>query len=111
MFQATTKCHICGGELGDDRAIDHCHLIGKFRGAAHVSCNVKYQIPKFFLVIFHNLSGCDSHLFIKNLKAKCEDKSEKITCIAKLLVNLFTKEVGENDMTGNEVKYIKASVG
>ena len=80
-FQAATECHICGGELGEDRARDHCHLTGKFRGAAHVRCNLEYQIPKFFPVVFHNLSGYDSHLFIKKLKAKCEDKNEKIKCI------------------------------
>jgi len=31
-FQAATECHICGGELGKDRARDHCHRTGKFRG-------------------------------------------------------------------------------
>ena len=54
-FQAAEKCHICGGELGEDRAQDrardHCHLTGKFRGAAHEKCNLEYQIPKFFPVI------------------------------------------------------------
>ena len=62
-FNAATECHICGDELGEDRVRDHCHLTGKFRGAAHESCNVNYRIPKFFPVIFHNLSGYDSHLF------------------------------------------------
>ena len=51
----------CAGELGEDRARDHCHLTGKCRVAAHVSCNVSYKIPKFFPVIFHSLSGYDSH--------------------------------------------------
>ena len=45
-FQAATKCHICGGELGEDRAQDHCHLIGKFRGAAYVSCNLRVPNTK-----------------------------------------------------------------
>ena len=34
MKYATT-CHICEKKLGEDRVIDHCHLTGKFRGAAH----------------------------------------------------------------------------
>ena len=80
-FQAATECHICEGELGGDRARDHCHLTGKFRGAAHESCNVNYQIPKFFPLIYHNLSGYHSHFFIKKLKGKCEHKNQKIKCI------------------------------
>ena len=46
---------------------DHCHLSGKFRGAARQVCNLKYKVPKFFPVVFHNLSGYASHLFIKTL--------------------------------------------
>ena len=59
--------HICNEELGNDRVHDHCHLSGKLGGAAHEVCNLKYKIPKFFPVVFHNLSGYDSHLFIKTL--------------------------------------------
>ena len=117
-FQAATECHICGGELRKDRARHHCHLTGKFRGAAHVNCNVNYQIPKFFPVILHNLSGYDSHLFIKKLKATCEDKNEQISCIAKdeeiyitfskkVLVDSFMKGVIDKDEDGNEVRMHK----
>jgi len=84
-------------------------------GKLHVSCNLEYQIPKFFLMIFHNLSGYDSHLFIKKLKVKCEDKNEKINCIAKseenyitfskkVLVDSFMKGVIDKDEDGSEVR-------
>ena len=63
----STLCHICNEELGKDRVRDHCHLSGKFRDAAHKICNLKYKIPMFFPVVFHNLSGYDSRLFIKTL--------------------------------------------
>ena len=63
----STHCHICNKELGKDRVRDHCHLTGKFRSAAHEDCNLKYRVPKFFPVVFHNLSGYDNHLFIKTL--------------------------------------------
>ena len=46
---------------------DHCHFTGRYRGAAHNLCNLKYRKPNFTPVVFHNLSGYDSHLFIKNL--------------------------------------------
>ena len=85
VYTDATTCHICGGEFSegnvkDDNAKvrDHCHLSGKFRGAAHNKCNRKYKRPKFFPVVFHNLSGYDSHLFIKKLRG---DNGEKINCI------------------------------
>ena len=66
-FDGATECWICHVELGLDRVRDHCHLTGKYRGAAHNKCNLQYRRPKFIPVVFHNLSGYDSHLFIKNL--------------------------------------------
>ena len=43
-FNEATKCWICQEEFEEDdkKVRDHCHLIGKFRGAAHNSCNFKY---------------------------------------------------------------------
>ena len=59
---------ICQKEFGSDKKVrDHCHFTGKFRGAAHNICNLQFKKPKFTPVIFHNLSGYDSHLFVKNL--------------------------------------------
>ena len=46
---------------------DHCHFTGKYRGAAHNSCNLQCPKPMILPVIFHNLQGYDSHLFIKQL--------------------------------------------
>ena len=66
-FNSATTCHICGEELDGDKVWDHCHITGKYRGAAHNSCNIKYEVPKFIPVLFHNLAGYDSHLFIKKL--------------------------------------------
>ena len=67
VYDNSTLCHICNEELGKDRVRDLCHLTGKFRGAPHEAYNLKYKIPKFFPVVFHYLSGYDSHLFIKTL--------------------------------------------
>ena len=66
-FQNAEICHICDQKLDNDKVRDHCHLTGKYRGAAHDYRNKNYQIPKFFPVIFHNLTGYDSHISIKNL--------------------------------------------
>ena len=77
VYENSTLCHIYNEEVGQDRVRDHCHLSGKFRGAAHEVCNLKYKVSKFFPVVFHNLSGYDSHLFIKALGNSEED----ISCI------------------------------
>ena len=65
-FNRETKCWICKGEFNDDKNIkvrDHCHFTGRYRGAAHNSCNLKYRKPDFTPIAFHNLAGYDSHLF------------------------------------------------
>ena len=78
-FNNASDCWICGEELGNDRVRDHCHFTGRYRGPAHNKCNLKYRKPKNISVFFHNLSGYDSHLFIKKLASS--DKNENIDCI------------------------------
>ena len=62
-------CWICQKKFqeNDKKVRDHDHFTGKFRGAAHNQCNLQFKKPKFTPVIFHNLSGYDAHLFVKNL--------------------------------------------
>ena len=67
QFNKASYCWICGEELGNDRVRDHCHYTGRYRGPAHNSCNLKYRKPESVSVFFHNLTGYDSHLFIKKL--------------------------------------------
>ena len=78
-FNNASDCWICGEELGNDRVRDHCHFTGRYRGPAHNKCNLKYRKPKNISVFFHNLSGYDSHLFIKKLGTP--NKNENIDCI------------------------------
>ena len=78
-FNKASDCWICGEELGNDRVRDHCHFTGRYRGPAHNRCNLKYRKPKNISVFFHNLSGYDSHLFIKKLGTP--NKNENIDCI------------------------------
>ena len=66
-YEKETRCWICKGELNNDKVKDHCHFTGRYREAAHNKCNLDYRKPNFTPVVFHNLSGYDSHLFIKNL--------------------------------------------
>ena len=46
---------------------DHCNYTGKFRGAAHSICNLRYKRPKEIPVVFQNDSKYDDHFIIKQL--------------------------------------------
>ena len=76
-FHKAVLCHICKKPLDDDRVRDHCHFTGKYRGAAHNSCNLQCRKPMILPVLFHNLQGYDAHLFIKQLSRLPGD----LTCI------------------------------
>ena len=68
QFKQASNCWICHKKLNlEDRVRDHCHYTGRYRGAAHNICNLKYSKPNNISVFFHNLTGYDSHLFIKKL--------------------------------------------
>ena len=69
LFQQSNSCRICEKLIDHDneKVKDHCHVTGKFRGAAHYSCNINFQLTKKVPVIFHNLGGYDSHLIFCEL--------------------------------------------
>ena len=69
LFQQSNSCWICKKLIDndDEKVRDHCHVTGKFRGAAHWSCNINLQLTKKVPVIFHNLKGYDIHLIFSEL--------------------------------------------
>jgi hypothetical protein len=68
-FQKANKCHFCNEEFDDEdiKVRDHCHLTGKFRGAAHQSCNLNVRTSLKIPIFFHNGSGYDFKHFIRKL--------------------------------------------
>ena len=60
-------CWICNEVLNTDKVRDHCHITGKFRGAAHNQCNLKFKIRKKLPIIFHKLEGYDGHIIFIEL--------------------------------------------
>ena len=50
----------------------HCHYTGKFRGAAHSICNLRYKVPPKIPVKIHNGSTYDYHFMIKELAGQLE---------------------------------------
>ena len=79
-YAETDVCHICEETINNEdiKVKDHNHFTGKFVGAAHQSCNLKFKEPSFVPIVFHNLSGYDAHLFIKQLGVS----EGEINCIA-----------------------------
>ena len=46
---------------------DYCYYTGKYKGAAHNNCNLKYKVQKEIPIVFHNGSTYDYHFIIKEL--------------------------------------------
>ena len=73
-YKKQEVCYICKKEFSayddDDnencyKVRDHCHYAEKFRGTAHIICNLRYKTPKEIPIIFHNGSTYDYHFIIK----------------------------------------------
>ena len=67
IYNNSHICWICKQELNMDKVRDHCHVTGKFRGAAHNKCNINLRLPRKLPTIFHNLQGYDGHIIFKEL--------------------------------------------
>ena len=71
-FNEQEICYICKKEFNKNdekhyKVRDHCHYTGKYRGAVHNICNLRYKIPKEIPVVFHNGSIYHYHFIIKEL--------------------------------------------
>ena len=73
QYQSSNTSWICKKLIDhdDEKVRDHCHIIGRFRSAAHWSCNINLQLAKKFpipkKVPVQNLRGYDSHLIFNGL--------------------------------------------
>ena len=82
--QYAEACCICGRKIlkkfAEDinywKIRDHCHYTGKYRGAAHSICNLKFNVPNEIPVFFSNGSNYDYHFIIKKIANECEGQSE-----------------------------------
>ena len=63
----------------DTRIRDH-YLTGQFRGLAYSNCNLNYKDSHCILLVFHNLSGYDSHFIIKEIATAYEGCMCRHTC-------------------------------
>ena len=74
-------CYICKNEFNNNdkknyKVRDHCHYTGKYRGAAHNICNLRYKVPKEIPIVFHNGSIYDYNFIIKELVKEFEGNFE-----------------------------------
>ena len=70
-------CYICKNEFDKSdkkhhKVRDHCHYPGKYRGATHNICTLRYKVPKEIPIVFHNGSIYDYHFIIKELVKEFE---------------------------------------
>ena len=116
QYEKETKCWICNGKFDDDtnyKVRDHCHFTGRYRGAAHNSCNLNYRKLNSTPVVFHNLSGYDSHLFIKHLgfsvgNIDCIPNNEEryISFTKRIQVGSYTNKEGETKPLHHKIRFI-----
>ena len=118
QYEKETKCWICKRKFKEDddknkKVRDHCHFTGRYRGAAHNECNLKYRKLNFTPVVFHNLSNYDSHLFIKNLgfsegNINCIPNNEEkyISFSKSIQVGSYTNKKGETMPLHHTIRFI-----
>ena len=84
-YSRETNCHICKKgfiNYEDDydkkyyKVKDYCYYTGKYKGAAHNNCNIKYEVQKEIPIVFHNGSTYDYHFIIKELAKEFDGNFE-----------------------------------
>ena len=85
-YENQEVCHICKDGFFIDKNEksefklyhkfrDHCHYTGKFRGAAHNICNLRYKVPNEIPIVAHN-AAYDHHFIIKQLAKEFKGQFE-----------------------------------
>lgn len=108
-FQLTTICSICKKTIfkNQKKVHDHCHITGKFRGAAHSNCNLSYQESRHIPVVFHNLKY-DLHFLIEAVSNQFKGRVDIIPSNKENYIS-FTKCISDSspfDKTAIKLKFI-----
>ena len=104
-FKLAEECWLCEQPFTEyeQPVRDHDHLTGRYRGAAHNTCNIncKQTSSSFVPIFFHNFSGYDCHLIFQELltqaytvgQQSCEKRYEP-KIIPKSMENYVSIQVG-----------------
>ena len=95
---------------------NHCHYSSLYRGPTHMKCNLQYNIPSYIPVIFHNFSGYNAHLFIRELATSvprgakmgviAKSKEDYITFSIKVAVDKYVDKNGIEKDKELELRFI-----
>ena len=112
-YEKQNECYICEKRFCDDKnkkseydlyhkVRDHCHYTGRFRGAVHNICNLRYNIPKKIPVVFHNGSTYDYHFVIKKLAEAFKGEFECLRENTEKYITFSVPLKKENDNSNTE---------
>ena len=110
-YEKQKVCHIYRKEFNTNKKYrkvrDHCHYTGKFRGAAHNNCNLRYKITKEIPIVFHNGSTYDSHFIIKQLAIEFKGKFD---CLGENIEKYITFSASIYKINDNDETIIETSL-
>ena len=110
--EAAEQCHICFKEFNEPenkKLRDRCYHMGFYWGAFHNKGNLKYRILDHILIVFHNLSGYDARLFIKELGKKFNKDDIGVIADSKEKYVIFNVKISSN-WQGWPIKIVKKYV-
>ena len=116
-YDKTIKYHICfkGFKKVEIKIRDHCHYAGKYREPAQSICNLRYKIPHYIPIVFHNLSGYDARLLIREIRKKfnagkavviAENNEKYISFNVDVVVDSYTDDSREVKEKKIQVRFI-----
>ena len=94
-YRKSDICRFCENNIETDKYRDYCHLTRKYRGPAHIQCNIKVtqKQSNFIPFVFHEFSKYDCYLFFKHLVDKKNHKV-KFKIILQTNVEYFSLRLG-----------------
>ena len=117
-YNKMSRCHICFKQFGDSKkgpkVHDHYHYTGRYRRPAHRNCNLMYKIPSYIPIVFYNLLGYDTHLFIRELgrysrdtmKVIAKNKEDYISFSVEVAVEKYVDKKGNEKEKLIELRFI-----